>query len=758
MTSLQGVQAIPPVWRVDEPRFQLGFLPHYESIFTLANGYMGVRGSLETNLELGDPGFYLCGVYDRVHDFVHEIVNLPCWLGLGLQANGFELDLRKGCLLSYRRTLDLRHGILWTRLLWRDAGHQTTRLHIARLVHKTEPHIALQWGWVTPLNYSARIVLTSDLDGWRIRDRSPSREARLTAYTTRDLASDGIFLACSTRASRIRVALATHLAVEGAESRRVFADDDRIREHVMVPAARGQPIPFVKVICVYSSLDTPSPDKRVLEELRRSRSRPLRQIVTAHTRGWAQTWSLADVRVGGDAEAQKALRFNVFHLCSLAAVREGGTPIGAKGLHGNGYAGQVFWDTEVYLLPFYIHTHPEVARSILLYRYRTLPDARWNARQRRCRGAFYPWNSSLTARERPWHGWQEHVGSDIAYGVEMYVRATQDEEFLRNAGAELILETARYWADRVEWDEGRRAYVLRTLTGPDEIHAGVDNNAFTNGLVKWHLALAFILGRRLLESRERSLTRRLALRTSELRRWEEISHRMYEPFDPQHGFHEQFDGYFRLPEGILHRTWSRMRYTGPVQHSYRSTRVAQQADTVLLYWMFPNRYDEAIQRPAYWFYERRCSHTSSLSRPVYAALAARLGLRKEAYRQFLRAAENDLAPGHEIESENGIHAAGMGGTWIAAVLGFGGLKVQADALVIRPRLPVHWRRLAFAVRYRGCTVEIQESPDEVRVRTRGGTVPIQIGDVHREVGSQGYRFRLQTARPRHPDRPRRAGP
>jgi kojibiose phosphorylase len=328
------------------------------------------------------------------------------------------------------------------------------------------------------------------------------------------------------------------------------------------------------------------------------------------------------------------------------------------------------------------------------------------------------------------------VGSDIAYGIDWYARATGDDEFHLGAGAEIVLETARYWQSRVEHDD-EKGYVITGLMGPDEIHGGIRNNSYTNYLVKWHLQRAVEMVEELRTAgRWDAVATRLGLAANDVAEWRRISDHMYLRFNPELNLHEQFEGYMDLKEKAIDRSLSRMQYTGPVQHSFRPTKVAQQADTVLMYWMFAEQFAVDVRRAGYDYYEPRCSHTSSLSRCIFAAVAAQTGLVEEAYRHFMLSAESDFVAGTEMESESGIHAACMGGTWLAAVTGFGGAWMRGDVLEFQPHLPPHWTRMAFALAWRGVTVEVEITQETLRLRTRSGTTTVRVGGQSHAIGPE----------------------
>ncbi len=715
-------------WLMKEDQFSIGHLPHFESIFTLANGYMGVRGSLETNPTLGDTGFFVAGVFDKVGGFVHEMVNLPIWIGVDMNVDGFPVDLRKGTLLEYTRTLDMKQGILFTHIIWRDAANHTTQFELGRLVHRTEKHLGLQWGRITPLDYCANIKLDSTLDAWAVKYGSASKAARLTDHKTEEIGEQGIGLSVSTMATNLRIATASRFSATGATNRQTRRSDDRIAETFVTPLVEGKPMHFEKRAITYTSRDVDNPETMAAESLERLREQSLQDIVKEHVDAWADVWKRTDVIITGDARAQKALRFNNFHLASLANPGDELVSIGAKGLHGNGYAGVYFWDTEIYMLPFYTHTDPAAAKALLKYRYHFLDDARANAKDLGCYGAFYPWNSSLTGRGQHGKHWQEHVGSDVAYGIDWYARATGDTNFLYGEGAEIFFETARYWQSRVE-PHPARGYVITGLMGPDEIHGNVDNNAYTNCLVKWHLSRAAELAAELISAGLwQNFGAKLEISETDIQAWRDIAENLYFPFDVERNIHEQFEGYFNLPEKEIDRSLSRMQYTGPVQHSFRPTKVAQQADTVLMYWMFSETFDKNVRKNGYEYYHPRCSHTSSLSRCIFSAVAAQTGLADEAYRQFMLSAENDFAEGTEMESESGIHAACMGGTWLAAITGFGGVWPRGDTLGITPALPAHWKRMTFPLVWQGTVLDVDIERDKIHLKTRGGAVSVTVGE------------------------------
>lgn len=739
--AVPHVQPASAEWLCREDEFSLPRVPHWETLFTLANGYAGVRGSLELSPLLGAPGLYVAGAYDKTGLHTDEIVNLPCSLELDINIDGFGVDLRQGRVLQYARALDLRQGILFTELVYEDIIRR--RLHYAsgRLMHKTEPHLCLLWGTLTLLDSGEGVTLTGGVDAWATRHGSSSKRNHLATVATRDLGT-GVLLSSRFKHYDIEVAQAAVLRVRRRGVRRVDGDDDRIREVWRGRLAVGEKLHFEKRMVTCTSREGRDAPGRAAAALARLRRRGVAALVRSHVRAWDRVWDRSDVVVEGDAAVQQNLRFSLFHLASLARPEDDHVSIGAKGLHGNGYNGQIFWDTEVYLVPFFIHTDPAAARALLAYRYHFLSDARKNARELGCAGVRYPWNSSSqTARERARRGWQEHLNADIAWAVDRYVEATGDGAFFREMGARLILETAAYWPDRLTYEAETGRYVMQGLTGPDEIHGGIDNNPTTSYLARWHLRRAVRAMAELKAAGCWGRVRREARVTEkEVTGWSAIADRIYINYNQRRGFHEQFDGYFKLKERRIDRAMTKMEYTGPVQHSFKPTKVAQQADILMMYHMFGPDFPAEVKARGYEYYEPRCSHTSTLSRCIFAAVAARAGLVEEALRLFKLSLETDTGPAAECGS--GIHAACLGGNWQAAVLGFAGFALSGGTPTFAPRLPKGWKRLAFSLQVQGQTLSVSVTGGSIHLKTDRGSLPAAVNGKALTVTRRGQRVRL----------------
>jgi kojibiose phosphorylase len=478
--------------------------------------------------------------------------------------------------------------------------------------------------------------------------------------------------------------------------------------------------------------------------------------LAAHGAAWEALWNVADISIEGDAEADKALRFNVFQLLAAGPAHSPTVSIGAKGLTGERYIGHVFWDTEIFMMPFYAYVDPQTARHLLMYRHHTLGDARRRAAREGRRGAQFPWQATDTGFEttrkwgvhpdgrpfRRWWGEEEiHITADVAYAVHDYYRITGDVEFLKDCGAELLVETARFWVSRCEYNGERDRYEIHTVIGPDEFHLHVNNNAFTNGMARWNIGAALeVVGnlRREHPAAYRRLEAATCLTAAELLSFAEVRDKLFVPLDEGTGLIEQFDGYFSRRDCRVIKRPGGVRSLPPDvdPDDPDPTQIVKQADVVILLLLLDDAYDERVKKANFNYYEERTLHESTLSASSYAMVGLRIGDATRAYEYFLRSARNDYG-NPKADATHGIHLAAAGGAWQTAVYGFAGLRVDRDGvLCLRPQAPAQWRSMRFRVLWRGNLLEIricqteaevtvvQRRDPRVRIRIRGRDVVV----------------------------------
>jgi kojibiose phosphorylase len=708
------------MWRVSEDSFNPHQLHHAETIFTLGNGYLSTRGVFEEGYPGDHRGTFLHGVFDAAPIIFTELANAPDWLPLTLHLNGERFSMDSGVVEASQRTLDLRTGVLTRTVRWRSPAGRRARLTFERFASLAQEHLLLLRCSVTP-DFSGPVEFRAGLNGYA--DNEGLAHWRWRGQGRRDEAA---YLRNQTRQSGIELVSAMSLRVNAD---REWWDVENTPTWVArVEAEAGQTVTAEKIVAVYTSRDADAATlvDQAVQEVKACRS--WKAAYQANAKAWAEEWAVADVVIEGDEEAQLAIRFNIFQMLIAAPRHDDRVSIGAKTLSGFGYRGHAFWDTEIFMLPLFTYTAPRVAKNLLNYRYHTLPAARAKAQANGLTGAQFAWESADTGEEvtptwvpdfsdktklvRIWTGDIEiHISADIAYAAHQYWRLTGDDEWFIERGAELILDTAKFWAARAEWDAEAGGYEYHDVIGPDEYHDHVDNNAFTNRMAQWNLQTALDTLewlRTRAPQKAAALVTQLDLTEERLTRWRDVIEKMVLPVGPD-GLLEQFEGYFQRKDvdlaALEPRTLSVQALFGI--EGCNATQILKQPDVLMLQYLLRDHYSEEAVRVNYHYYNQRTDHTygSSTGPAIMAALACWLGYLDEAYEHFIRAARADL---RDVRGNagDGIHAASAAGTWQAVVFGFGGLRVTPEGWTTRPRLPPHWKRLTFKFFHRGQLVEV----------------------------------------------------
>lgn len=699
-----------PLWKIEVEGYDRFRERELESWFTVANGRTGTRGALEEGSPESHPAVYVAGVYGRLPDSAAGPVPLvgPTWTSLLPRVLGVLVRLETGEVLEHRRLLDMRHGILFR--IWRQ-----------RLPSGTE----VTFRSARFASIADRAVLAIEAEGQCSNGLPVSLAGDIPLPSTPALEH----VTSTLEDDHLRVELTAARGGRGAFSIATIESESRLER--LVGMARA-------------GLGGEFEDSDV-EALRRAESKGLRRLQTEHREAWKQRWRASDVVVEGDPVAQLALRFALYHLISSGDPQSDLASIGARALTGPGYNGHVFWDTDVFMLPFFLHTQPEVARRLIGYRLRTLPGARARARKLGYRGALYPWESAddgedttpqvvigldgtivpvLTGLE------EHHISADVAWAAWRYWEATCDHDFLLDTGAEIILETARFWASRARRGRDGRHHIAPVI-GPDEYHESVRNNSFTNLMARWNLERALEVTE-LLEGLGGKawpeLAGRLDLRPAELQRWKTVADTLVNRFSTDNLLYEQFDGYFRL-ENILATDVAQRPFAADVvlgrERCHRS-QVIKQADVVMLMHMLGEVFPRDVVLANYRYYEPRTSHGSSLSPAVHAAVAARAGLPDEALPYFHMTASIDLDD-RMGNAAQGIHMAAAAGLWQAAVFGFGGVRPEGDCLRVDPHLPQSWSRLAFPFTWRETELCVRAAASQLEIELDAETT-VALGD------------------------------
>ncbi|MEV4603658.1 trehalose-phosphatase [Amycolatopsis sp. NPDC049253] len=770
-----------------------------ESLTSTGNGYFCTRGAAEWEDadKIHYPGTYAHGGFNRETTILggrpvqnEDLVNLPNWLVLKLRIEGEEaIRLGNVDLISYEHSYDIRLAMVQRVLRFRDRAGRETTLRSRRFVSMAHSHQAgIEWT-LTPENWSGRVEVISGLDG-RVTNQQVARyrelEGRhLDPVSPRTFGPETIAVKVQTRQSDIYVTEAARTRVFlGDEQlpveRALDQMDDYIQQVITFDVARGRPVRVEKMVSLFTSHDNAITETLAAAGRGVLRYPDFAEALVEHASAWRELWAVCDLELPREPRVELLLRFHVAHVlqvCSRHTARhDAGVP--ARGLNGEAYRGHVFWD-ELFIYPFLNFRLPTITRSLLLYRYRRLTEARAAAREAGFRGAMFPWQSGSDGTEEtqvvhlnPLSGsWdpdlshnQRHVNAAIFYNVWQYYQATDDREFLRDYGAELMLEIARFWASIARYNPERDRYEIHGVMGPDEFHerhpgseeGGLRNNAYTNVMVAWIAGTAPRVLRLLPASRRAALSARLGLTDDELRTWDAMSRKMYVPFHPD-GIISQFEGYqdldeldwehYRTEHANIQRLDRILKAEGEDPDRFK---LAKQADAVMLFFLFSSEelrtlfhrlgyeHDAELSRRTIDYYDRRTSHGSTLSLVTHAGVLAALDP-KSSWDRFIVALESDIGDVQGGTTKEGIHMGVMSGTLDLLQRYYVGSAVRDGVLYFAPTQLNRLDGLVFPMQYRGVPLRVSIAGDELTVfalpQGFRGPVFVGVGDEVHELGA-----------------------
>ncbi|MCH4267284.1 MAG: glycoside hydrolase family 65 [Brevundimonas sp.] len=719
-----------PTWILTEEGYDPLRESSRETRFAISNGFLGVRGerAFTRGRRWTTPArTYVAGLFDQTGEAGGVPVLLPAtdWLQVQVRAAGAALVEDPADVPSHRMTLDMRGGLVLTDCV-HGAGAVRVRVRTLRLVSLCDRPLGLQLIRLDVLAGQARVELEAGL------------EAANPGLAPQESPPD--LMIWRTRRSGIALAMAAAAALKVNGQAAPALQTHPLRSSWTWTTRPGQVVEFERLVSLARSTDGADAAATARAALSRARERGVEGVVEDHQAAWSERWASSDVEIDGDPAAQRALRFAAYHLNSAANPGDDRVSIGARALTGSDYGGHVFWDTEIFLLPFYCHTWPEAARALLMYRSHGLEAARAKARSQGWRGALYAWESAgdgaeatppyAVAPDRQVLGIltgvrEQHVSADVAYGVWRYWTATGDDDFLREAGAEILFETARFWASRATPEpDGRRH--IRGVIGPDEYHETIDDNAFTNVMGRWNIERALEVADLMREHWPQTWKRladSLDLDDAELCLWREAAEAITTGYDPQTGLFEQFAGFFGREQIDLYAYTGRSVPMDVVLGRERTQRsqVIKQADVVALLALLPEAFPGDAGKRNFLYYEPRCGHGSSLSPPLHGLVAARLGETDKALDYFRRTAAIDLSDATAAVG-GGVHVGALGGLWMTAVFGFAGVAFGKEDVSLAPRLPSAWTRMAFTLQWRRRRIrcEILQTPRRLRMSLEEG--------------------------------------
>lgn len=744
-------------WSLVETEPDPDDLGRTETLFAVGNGYLGMRGNPEEGRPSASHGTFINGFHEtweirhaeEAYGFARvgqTIVNVPDAKTMKIYVDDEPLHIAYADLETYRRELDFRSGELTRDLVWRTPAGKRVRIRSRRMVSLTERHLALFSLEITMLDGDAPIVVSSQiinrqdgLDEFHQRTGASAWDPRRASrFESRVLEPKGhwhsdrrMILGYETAKSHMTLAVgADHeIRTENSVEELIDAEPDLGRKIYRVEAREGRPILISKAVAYHTSHAVPP--RELFDRCRRTLDRVRDQGVDSYRaaqRAWLdQWWESTDVEIGGAPAVQQAVRWNLFQLAQ-ATARADQMGIPAKGLTGSGYEGHYFWDTEAYILPFLAHTNPTLARNALRFRVNMLPKARERARELNQVGALFPWRTINGEEASAYYAAgtaQYHINGDIAFAMTKYRDLTGDTAFMNRDGAQVMVETARLWADLGFWREGeRRSFHIHGVTGPDEYTTVVNNNLFTNVMARANLWEAATLVRSMMDNDPRAYARlqtSLGVTLDEVAEWEACGDSILIPYDETLRVHPQDEHFLEREVWDLEKTPDDMRPLLLHFHPlviYRF-QVLKQADVVLALFLHGDEFSLEAKRRDFEYYDPITTGDSTLSAVVQSIIAAEVGYQAMAMRYFLAGLYVDLADLHS-NTIDGVHIASAGGVWNSLVYGFGGMRDYHGVITFDPRLPLSWDHLQYRIQVRGTRLLVRLEPTQLVLTVLSG--------------------------------------
>jgi maltose phosphorylase len=744
-----------------------GFDPHLnkisESIFSIGNGRMGQRANFEEQYQ-GESlqGNYVAGVYypDKTRvgwwkngypDYFAKVLNAANWIGLYLSIDGEVIDLSQAKVSAFQRLLNMKEGYLQRSFTAELASGKKIAVVAKRFCSLADDEVAALHYQLKALNFDGQLTVSSFTDG-DVKNQDSNYEEKFWDEVSRQEDGDTTYLTLKTKKTEFEVCTATKtsLILKGQSVAFQPANENKdkfVSVTATVNLKQGEQADIYKIATNISSMNYAKSELQQVssEVLVRASSLGFDQLLADQAAAWASKWEESDILIEGDVAAQQAIRFNIFQMNQTYTGKDARLNIGPKGFTGEKYGGSTYWDTEAYCIPFYLATAPaEVSKNLLIYRYKHLQKAIENAEKLGFNNgaALYP---MVTMNGEECHNEWEitfeeiHRNGAIAFAIYNYIRYTGDESYLQEYGLEVLIGIARFWKQRVNWSGDKNKFVMLGVTGPNEYENNINNNWYTNTLAAWCLNYA-VEAAEIVEKNAPELYSQIVAKTNlqeaaEFGDWKNVAENMYYPYDEKADVFLQQDGYMdkeqmlvaELPEADrpLNQKWSWDRILRSV--------FIKQADVLQGFYFFEDNYDLDTLRRNFNFYEARTVHESSLSPCVHSILASRLNDGEKAYEFYLRTARLDLDD-YNNDTEDGLHITSMAGTWMSIVEGFAGMRVRQDQLKFRPFLPKQWKSFSFNITFRGTTLKIKITANEISITNDAPeTLTVQVFDQDHEI-------------------------
>lgn len=717
-------------WEITSHFLDISRLTIDETLFHVANGYIGVRGNFEEGYDEGHHtirGTYINGFYDlsevkygeKLQGFIEKkqkIINVTDVQGIELFIDGDRFSLFEGEVLDYKRVLDMRGGFTNRHIRWQSPKGHILEIDIKRMASFVKQELFVIEYRIKSINYEGEVILVSTQVG-EVSNYFNPNDPRVAAESEKHLTVKAIkredhvdFICSKTNSSGLSTVSAVKHIISTRSEIESTSDTRSLTSRIKLSIKAGGIEKLIKYCIFTDSIRHPDCYQGAAISMHEAVKIPLQELYRAQEKYLDTFWDKADVTIEGDLMLQQGIRFSIFQLLQSVG-KDKYSNIAAKGLSGEGYEGHYFWDTEIYMLPFFLLTNPSIAKNLLNYRYEKLEDARQNARLLgHQKGALYPWRTisgSECSGYFPSGSAQYHINADIAYMFVQYYLATGDTDFMAEKGAEVLIETARLWMDTGHYVKG--SFRIDAVTGPDEYTCIVNNNYYTNIMAKYNLHWAAHLYQLLKQNNKmKRLADKINMAEEEIQSWREASEKMYLPYNEELDINPQDDSFLSKAQWDFENTPSNqyplLLHYHPL-YIYRH-QVCKQADTVLAHFLLEDEQDLQTIQNSFEYYEKITTHDSSLSTCIFSIVASKLGNVEKAYEYFMQTTRLDLDNTHH-NTKDGIHTANMGGTYMGIVYGFAGLRIKEAGLFFNPVIPQKWEGYGFKVCYQSRVIEVQ---------------------------------------------------
>ncbi|MDF2539149.1 MAG: Kojibiose phosphorylase [Herbinix sp.] len=723
-------------WRIEEIGFDPEQITTNGNKFLVGNGYLGIRGTLQEYEKTEFPAINLAGIYDQVGDAWREPLNAPNGLYTYVTFNDKQFCLPMDMPADHSISLNYRHGIFTRDTSWYCDGGAIT-VNAERFASMDEKHlIVMKYSFQSEIDGELQIHTGIDGEVWDIN--GPHYDEMLLSVENNIAKAIGI-----THESKDQVIVCESIHTNFTYVEQIITEGRKLIRCLNISAKAGKTYQLYKYISVYTSKDGMDFDLQACNLVSNSKYLGYLEVRNKHIAVWEEKWSVSEVFIEGDDASMEALNYSTYHLHCIAPRHADSLSIAARGLSGQTYKGAVFWDTEMFMLDFFLFTEPAVAKTLLKYRIDTLEGAKKKAKHYGYEGAFYAWESQeggydacsdynvtdvFTGRQMRTYfkDKQIHISAAVVYGIMRYVDYTGNYDLLTEGGIEVILECANFYYDLLVKKVHLERYELHDVIGPDEYHERVNNNAYTNRMAKYTIESAIRAIKLLpkLDENVQSKVREQYKLDMLLILYQDVNSNLYIPKPgSETGIIEQFDGYEKLEEVGLEELRGRIlhekEYWGGAYGIASHTKIIKQADVVTMLNLFSGEYSDEVLLKNWEYYEPRTEHGSSLSACMYAMLACKCNMPEKAFPLFLKSATSDLS-GHGKQWAGliyigGTHPASSGGAYMTAVEGFAGIHHENGKLVARPVLPKNWSRLRCKVYYQGELHQVEITQDQAKI-------------------------------------------